>query len=425
MPETFPPPNYIPVESQVDGIEVYKPAPPKQDPHKEVVDFKCPQCGAAIAYKIEEGGLTCTHCGYYEPSRDKVVGKRAQEFEFTVETMGLAARGWGEERSELECQSCGVKTSIPVRHRTHHCAYCGSNQVIQRESPQEVLRPRYIVPFEVDSEACRGYAVEWLGSSWMTPGNLKKIARIANFTPIYIPYWTFDAITTALWEAEVGHAKTKRYYSDGKWKERVVIEWRWESGNVHIDHDDILIPGTGRLSDLHLDKVGNWDLRALVPYDPKFLAGLHAQAYDVKLEQAWELVRQKMREDTRLACRAQASTSRIRNFRMNLDFADETWRYVLLPLYLASYDYAGTTYQVMINGQDGGVSGPRPIDWRKVWLVIAAILAPGLFLSLVGIVTILLAGIGIVVGIIGFVLLLIGIVISIVIVQKALKLDDR
>jgi hypothetical protein len=280
------------------------------------------------------------------------------------------------------------------------------------------------VPFKIDLDTCRGYAIEWLGSSWMTPGNLKKIARMADFIPIYIPFWTFDAITTAGWEAEVGHAKTKRYFSDGKWKERVVIEWRRESGNVRLKNDDMLISGTGKLSSLHLNKVGNWDLHGLVPYNPKYLAGLHAQAYDVMLEQAWEQARHKMREKTRLACRAQASTSRIRNFRMNLDFAEESWRYVLLPLYLATYKYTDSVYQVLVNGQDGVISGQRPIDWRKVWLVVGAILSPGLFLSLVGVVTIVLGGIGIAVGLFGFIILLIGIVISIVIIQKALKLDD-
>ncbi len=424
MPGSFPPPNYILVPSKVEGIEVYKAAPPKVEKYQEVVDFKCPQCGATTAYSVEDGGLTCSHCGYHEPPEKKAVGKRAQEFEFTVETMGLAAKGWGEKRQELECQSCGVKTSISTLSKTHRCAYCGSNQVIQREDPQDILRPRFLIPFKIDAETCRTKVVEWLGGSWMTPGDLKKIARVAEFPAIYIPYWTFDAITRAKWEAEVGHAKTKRYYQDGEWKQKVVIEWRWESGNVQLNIDDLPVPGTNRLSHHLLDQVDEWDLRALVRYGPKYLAGLQAQSYDVPLEPAWEIGRGEMRERTRLACRAQASTDQIRNFRMNLDFADESWRYLLLPIYLASYKYREENYQVIVNGQNASIAGQRPVDWTKIWLVVGAILAPGLLLSLLGLATVIFVGLGVVIGIFGFFILLVGIVISILIVKKAMEMDD-
>ena len=34
----------------------------------------------------------CTHCGYYEPPQQEIVGKGAEEFEFTVETLERAAQ---------------------------------------------------------------------------------------------------------------------------------------------------------------------------------------------------------------------------------------------------------------------------------------------------------------------------------------------
>ncbi len=102
MTAPFPPPNYIPTESTVEGIEIYMPAPEGEgaQPHREIVDFKCPQCGATTAYSIADGGLTCAHCGYHEPPPKEIVGKGADEFEFKVETIERAAHGWGEQRSE-------------------------------------------------------------------------------------------------------------------------------------------------------------------------------------------------------------------------------------------------------------------------------------------------------------------------------------
>ncbi len=233
-----------------------------------------------------------------------------------------------------------------------------------------------------------------------------------------------DSTTHANWKAEVGHTKTERYYDNGEWKTRTVIEWRWESGHVDLSIDDLPVSGTARLSSLLLSKVQDFNLSDLVDYEPKYLAGLQAQAYDVPLEKAWETGRGQMREQTRQACLSQASTSQVRNFSMSLDFADESWRYILAPVYISNYSYAGKTFQAMVNGQTGTIAGQRPVDWNKVWLAIAALLAPGVLFSLVGLITIPLAGIGVVLGGFGFVLLVIGVILAIIIYAQANKLDD-
>lgn len=424
MADNFPPRGYIPTRSRLEGIEIFMPAPPENVPQQEVVDFKCPQCGATTAFSAADGGLTCSHCGYYEAPEQAVVGKRAAQFEFTVETMERATQGWGAERKELACQDCGATTTIPADSLTHTCPFCGSNQVIQRQAAQDILRPRFLVPFKIEAEACQQIAGQWLGSSWMTPAALQKLAAIATFNGLYLPFWTFGATTRADWKAQVGHTRTERYYDNGEWKTRIVTDWVWESGQATLKIDDLLQPGTGRLSARLLKEVKSYDLSQLALYEPKYLAGLQAQAYDIPLEKAWDSGRQEMREMTRQACLGQASTSQVRSFSMNLDFADESWRYVLLPVYLATYTYESKPYQVMVNGQTGKITGQRPADWNKIWLVIALMLAPGLLLGLLGLLTIPFAGAGLGIGGFGFVLLVIGLVIGLVLYNKASTLDD-
>jgi len=424
MSESFPPPGYIPAPSRLTGIEIFMPAPPESAPQQEIVDFKCPQCGAATAFSASGGGLTCSHCGYYEAPEKSIVGKQAAQFEFTVETMERAAQGWGEQRKELACQDCGALTTIPTDSLSHTCPFCGSNKVIQRQAAQDSLRPRFLIPFKIETETCRQIAGQWLGSSWMTPAALQKLAAIAKFNGVYLPFWTFGAATRADWKAQVGHTRTERYYEDGEWKTRTVTDWVWESGQATLKIEDLLQPGTARLSARLLKEVKSFNLTEMTPYESKYLAGLQAQAYDIPLEQAWETGRQEMREMTRQACLSQASSSQVRSFSMNLDFAEETWRYVLLPVYLATYAYESKPYQVMVNGQTGKITGQRPADWNKIWLVIAMLLAPGVLFSLLGLLTIPFAGAGLGVGGIGFILLIIGAVISLILYNKASALDD-
>lgn len=416
-----PPPNYFELKSTVTGIIVYAPIKETAPQSDVEVEFKCPRCGAATAYNVVDGMLTCSHCDYSaSPVADKV-GRLAEESEFSLENLERSVYGWGGDNKEITCQSCGAQTITPPERISVTCPFCGSNKVVQSSARPDLLRPKFLIPFKVEEQACQSLVRTWLGGSWMTPDSVKKIGNPGEFSAIYLPYWTFHATTEAAWKAEVGHTVTERYYDAGvkEWKTRTRIDWRWESGSVRLDHDDLLVPGTDRVSNHHLGKVQDFDLNGLVNYDVHFLAGFLAQAYDRILESAWEMGRQQMRELTRQACVDQASTSIVRNFRMELDFSDESWRYLLLPVYLSVYRHEGKVFQVVVNGQTGAVSGQRPVDWQRVWLVISLLLAPGILGGLVGLITLPLAGAGMVIGGIGFILLVVGVIISLVIFNKA------
>lgn len=382
MQETFPPPGYMLTESAVAGITLYKPTPPT-DPHQQVVNFRCPHCDGVTAFSTDNGSLTCGYCGYHEAPQAEQVGRQAEAFEFTVAAWERSTHGWGEARKELACQSCSANTTLSAEMLTHTCPFCGSNKVVQLKAPQDVLRPRFLIPFTRTTDECRQTVSEWLGRSWMVPKGLQRLGRATEFVPIYIPFWTFDARNSADWRAEVGHQQRYTVRVNGRTETRTRIVWRWESGRVSHFFDDLLLSGSSKLSPILLSQIEQYDLNQLVVYDPAFLAGLQAQAYDLPLDAAWERARQQMRVTTKQACKGQASTNRIRNFSMNLDFSEESWRYILLPLYLAVYHYNQQPYQIMVNGQTGQIAGQRPVDWRKVGLAIGASFLPGLLAALI------------------------------------------
>jgi hypothetical protein len=258
----------------------------------------------------------------------------------------------------------------------------------------------------------------------MTPSPLKNIANQALFKGVYLPFWTFDSRLTASWRAEVGHTVTESYYERGEHKTRTKTVWRWESGQVQLSIDDLTVSGTDHASSILLHQIQPFEMNGLCPYESTYLAGFGAQSFDVPLEKSWATGRQLMREQARKACEGQASSPQIRNFSMELDFADETWRYILLPVYLATYTYDQRTFQAMINGQTGSIAGQRPVDWTRVWLAMTALLAPGLLLGLFGLLTLLLGGVGVVFGAVGFVLLVVGLIISAVLWKQAQGMDD-
>jgi predicted RNA-binding Zn-ribbon protein involved in translation (DUF1610 family)/predicted heme/steroid binding protein len=426
---TFAPQGYVPTRSALDGITVYMPAP-QIETLEETVSFACPNCGGKTAYNVREGGLSCTTCGYYQEPEGKRVGRRAEAQEFRTErsvqekeerirrslgqappaTAAAAAVGteaaeedpfsfedeptgapgvgldqpdanydWGEDRQQLECGNCGAEILLAPKALTHTCPFCGSSQVVQTQFKNDKMRPRYLIPFKVEVQQAKSIILEWLDSSWMTPGDLKQRAGLDELTGIYLPYWSFSATCSADWKAQVGHT---RYYTDSKGNRRSRTVWKWESGRVHEPIQNLLVPGTNKLNVHLLEEITQFNLADLVEYDPAFIAGFNAQTYDVELDSAWGEGRRRMGEMTKRACKKQASTNKIRNFSMNMDFDDETWRYVLLPVYLTTYRYEDETFQVKVNGQMGEITGQRPVDWRKVIAACAASIVPSILIAL-------------------------------------------
>ena len=142
-PTTFPPPDYEQAASTVPGITVWQP--------RAVVTtidapktFTCPQCGATTRYDIAAGGVACEYCGYVQPSAASTqaapIGRRAQEFEFTLETLSQAEQGWGVARRELSCDNCGASLTLPETVITATCPFCASNSMFWNWSSAAVAR---------------------------------------------------------------------------------------------------------------------------------------------------------------------------------------------------------------------------------------------------------------------------------------------
>jgi hypothetical protein len=421
-----PPADYVPVASALPGVSVFAPRP-KAAQAEAPQSFKCPQCGAATKYDVAAGGVACEHCGFTTHTQAQTVGRQAQESEFTLETLRQAEHGWGVARRELHCDACGADLAIaedagaPGAALTATCPFCASNKVNVHTASSDQLRPRFLIPFKIQPEATRSLARDWLGRGWFHPSELATSAVVDHFSGIYLPFWTFSAKIASRWKAEVGYERQERYYDAGskEWRTRTVVDWRWENGQVRINIEDLLVVGSSHLSQLILKRLYPFNLNELVAYAADFLAGWQAHAYDITLPQAWEGGKTEMRDQAKEACYADINSSHVRNFTMTADFADEAWRYLLLPVYITAYKFEDKVYQVMVNGQTGAVAGQKPVAWWKIWLAIGAMLAPGACLALVGLPLLLAGGVGLVPLILGGIAFVAGLVGAFILYNKA------
>ena len=418
QPDWHPPPGFIPVPSTLPGVEVYAPAPKGSEPEQRT--FKCPSCGATTAYSADDAALACAHCGYVESPDVPVAGRQADEAEFTLEALEQASRGWGLTRREIHCESCGADLSLGPGELATTCSFCASHRVIARdETRANMLRPNYLVPFKIDREASVCLVRDWLARGWMHPPDLRQVATSTRLSGVYLPFWTFSARLDTAWRAEVGRKRTRTTLSG---KRKTEIKWQWKSGQLDVRVDDMLTPGSSRVSSKLLSRLYPFDLAALTVYDPAYLAGWLAQAYDVGLRPAWDQARAWMRDRAKKAAYRDISSRYVRNFGLAVDMEEERWRYVLLPVYLAAYRFKDKVYQVMVNGQTGQVAGQKPVAWWRVWGGLILLLLPGLLLgALSGLLPEDAAGISLMLG---FGALMIGLAMAARVLRQALAADD-
>lgn len=417
------PEGFTRVESKLDGITVYAPAT-RTEQIPDAKNFKCPNCGATTAFNPRAGSVTCSNCGSVYALNTQRVGRDANDFEFTLDTLHSAPRGWGVTRRDLHCEKCGANTSVAPTELSTTCPFCGSNQVTARAAVPDAFRPRYLIPFKIERDACHAFAREWLKRGWLYPRDLANAARAAQFTGVYLSFWTFSALVNAPWRAQVGYERQQQYFDmDAKaFKTRTVIDWRNENGRVRVPFENQLATATTHIPARLLKRLEPFSLDALVTYDPGYLAGWRAQSYEIALNDAWDAARAQMREQTRQLAYGEIDSRHVRNFSINAAFDNETWRLLLLPVYIAAYRFQDKTYQLVINGQTGKVAGDKPVAWNKVWLIAAALTAPGLLLAGLGL---LLAARGFApIFFIGGFLFIVGAILAIILIQKAMDAGE-
>ena len=69
-------------------------------------------------------------------------------------------------------------------------------------------------------------------------------------------------------------------------------------------------------------------------------------------------------------CAAQVPGDTYRNLRVNADYSNQTFKHILVPVWLLTYVYGATSYQVVMNGVTGTVAGSRPWSWIKIALLV-------------------------------------------------------
>jgi predicted RNA-binding Zn-ribbon protein involved in translation (DUF1610 family) len=360
--------------------------------------FPCAECGADLRYAPGHTQLTCDHCGHAQIIPDAGTRRRTRALGELDLARGLADDLPQDASADLRttsCPSCGAVVEFQGSDHATECPFCATPVVVDTGT-QRQIKPQALIPFALTEDQARGAMVAWMGSLWFAPNTLLDYARKGRpMNGVYVPFWTFDADTRSQYSGARGdhyyETRTVTVTVNGRREQRQekVRKTRWTpaSGHVARDFDDVLVMASQSLPARLGNELTPWDLGALQPYAPDYLAGFRAEGYTegytVGLAAGYGTAQDQMRGVIRNDARRDIGGDEQRVDSVDTDWSNETFKHVLLPVWMAAYKYNGKSYRFLVNGQTGEVQGERPWSvWKIAFaaLAVTAIVLAGVYL---------------------------------------------
>ncbi|MEN9408985.1 MAG: hypothetical protein RL216_959 [Pseudomonadota bacterium] len=348
--------------------------------------WPCNACGADLRYEPGATELVCDHCGARQPIPDQPAARTRALNEIDL-ARGLADDLPAAQMEQVRitpCPSCGAQVEFTGATHATECPFCATPVVIGTGEERRI-KPQAVLPFVLNEAQARDAMTAWLGSLWFAPNGLQDYARKGRkLNGLYVPFWTFDAGTRSRYSGARGdhYYETRTVTRNGRTETEQVRRTRWSarSGWVARRFDDVLILASTSLPRTYTDNLQPWDLAALQPWRDDYLAGFTAEGYTIPLADGHKLGREVMEGIIVQDVRADIGGDEQRIDQIETDWRDESFKHVLLPIWMAAYKYGGKSYRFVVNGQTGKVQGERPWSaWKIAFAVLLALIAAGIF----------------------------------------------
>lgn len=350
-----------------------------------VVQYKCPNCGADMAYDSESGKLHCDSCGNYENIKS-MPGKENVDTEDSLpndkkETHNKkgdpshdedTSKIFGEdEATEYHCKNCGAVLITEKDTTATTCTFCGS-PVVLGDRLTGSLAPAKVIPFKISKEQAMKAFRSWCRNGLLTPKGFMTADRVKSITGLYVPFWLYDLNGTG--EVDATCTRVHKYtrgeyiYTD--------TSYYHVYRKVNLNYLKVPADASAKLNDKLMDKLEPFDYAQLEDFNMPYLAGYIAEKYNYNKNELFPRVQARVRnyvdEYIRSTISGYATTAYNRK---DINIRDKHADYVLFPVWMVCYDYKKSEYIFAMNGQTGKIVGKPPLSMQKIFAWFAGISA--------------------------------------------------
>jgi len=295
--------------------------------------YVCTQCGGKRSFTPDGHALTCAYCGREEwlaTAFERAMVLREQDLAVALatakgHTMPTAVRS-------IRCQGCGASFVLAPETMSTMCAYCGSVYVAEQIETRELIEPAGVVPFGLNRDQALRAVLDWFRA--------EKLSLRGDPVPpngVYLPVWTFDVTGEVGWNCLQEESEA----------------WLPASGNRIVYENDLLVAASHTLSATLIAEINAFPLDGLAPYDARYLADWSAETYEISVGDASLVARWRILERERQVIPStflkpyrdlQVSGTRL---------VVESYKLILVPLWIAHYRMKGKQYTLVVNGRTG------------------------------------------------------------------------
>lgn len=348
----------------------------------QLTNYQCPSCTGPLYFGSETHRLECDYCGQtfsieeIESLYGIVEGLEPHETSEEKSGMEVIGDGWSDEDTSklraYSCPSCGAELVCDETTAATSCPYCGNPTVVPKQF-EGMLKPNYIIPFEVDKKmAIEGLKRHYKGK-FLLPKSFSTGNHIEEIKGVYVPFWLYS-----------GDCAAKVTYTCTMVSERREGNYMVETTDYYdvyrdgeLSFEKVPVDGSSKMPDAHMDAIEPYDYSMLKPFSMAYLPGFLADKYDMDAASC------QPRADERMIQSAYAELeSTVRGYtRVDMTSADAqitngSTHYVLLPVWLLSTKWQGKDFLFAMNGQSGKLIGDLPMDKGKFWGLFVGIALP-------------------------------------------------
>jgi DNA-directed RNA polymerase subunit RPC12/RpoP len=334
----------------------------------DIKEYKCPNCSGAVKFDSGIQKMKCPYCDTeFEIAALAEYQKQLSLPEtdrIEVDTSGSAA--WDEsdlgDLSTGSCPSCGAELIGDKNTIATVCPCCGNTQIMQKRV-QGLLKPEYVIPFQLDKKAAKEALVKFYQNKKLLPNFFKNENHVNSIQGLYVPFWLFDVKA----RGSVSYKATRVL----AWKDSKYNYTKTDFYSVQregsLGFEKISVDGSEKMDDDYMDSIEPFDYGKLKDFQTAYLSGYLAEKYDVSVdackERAVKRIKKSLESQFRSSVQGYATVTKERS---TVNVEDGKVTYSLFPVWVLNSRYKNENFQFIMNGQSGLIAGKLPIDKGKV-----------------------------------------------------------
>ena len=325
------------------------------------VTYKCPSCGAYLAFDPAEQKWKCDFCESVFTEEDLL--PKSDAF-----AQAAAREQSAPEEAENEvlyhCPSCGSEIMTGETTVATHCYYC-HNPVVLQGKLTAGMKPEQVLPFAIGKEDAVKKFMDWAGKKKFIPRAFFSEQGVQEMSGVYYPHFVTECEMDGSFQGEgrnisrmdtPTHIVTKTDYYTFRRRANIVFR-------------NVMRPALKSADRKLSDGIHPFPLEAVKPFSSAYLSGFLAERRDIDSADIAENVQSELKGYIKPML-AQSLHYSSYSGEVSATALRQNSRYVLLPTWVLTYkgrkDPKGQVYYYAMNGATGAVCGKLPIDKGKL-----------------------------------------------------------